>query len=94
MTVVNMMETLAKEHLDRHWDHLGMPCSCITCRNDVLALVLNALPPRYVSTERGQMFVKAAALDEQFRVDVLQALYRAARAVATRPSHPVAGQNG
>jgi len=40
------------------------------------------------------MFVKAAALDEQFRVDVLQALYRAARAVATRPSHPVAGQNG
>lgn len=94
MIVFNMMEILAKELLDRHWDDLGMPCSCATCRNDVLALLLNALPPRYVSTEKGQIFVKAAALNEQFRVDLLQELYRAARAVAARPSHPLAGENG
>lgn len=87
MKVINLMERIVEEVLEEQWRHLHMPCACELCKNDVMALSLNALPTRYVSNDKGRMIVSARMMDEQYQADVLREISRAAVVVASKPSH-------
>ncbi len=57
-----------------------------------MALALSRLPPRYVATDAGTLYVKAAYMHPQLQLDVYQELLRAAEVVAAHPHHgPEAG---
>lgn len=60
-------------------------CSCPQCQEDVLALALRALPPKYVSRELGEVFARLELENYQTQVDMLEALLQAADIVIARP---------
>lgn len=60
-------------------------CSCPQCQEDVLALALRMLPPKYVSRELGEVFARLELENPQVQVDMLEALLQAADIVIARP---------
>ncbi|TCP52421.1 competence protein ComFB [Tumebacillus sp. BK434] len=87
MKVTNLMEQIVEEVLDEQWHYLNVSCPCELCKNDILAVTLNALPPRYVAHDRGRVIVQARMMQEQMKADVLREIARAAGIVSTKPSH-------
>lgn len=87
MKVTNLMEQIVGEVLDEQWQNLNLSCTCEICKNDILAVTLNALPPRYVAHDRGRVIVQARMMHEQMKADVLREMARAAGIVGAKPSH-------
>lgn len=62
-------------------------CACEKCLMDIAAIALNDLPPKYIVTERGELYSKINALRQQFEVDVISAITKAAVIVKRNPRH-------
>lgn len=80
------MEHLLEELLDERKDQLDC-CTCETCRNDIIALALNRLPPRYVCTPEGEMITKLDQIGPQNKADAMAALAQAVKMVKAEPHH-------
>ena len=82
----NYMEDCIDDMLD---GVLGMlhTCTCEKCRCDITAIALNSLPPKYVVTKKGELYTKLKALEQQFDVDIVAAITKAAVIVARNPRH-------
>ncbi len=88
----NIMELLVEQQFDLMSPTLHC-CTCIICRNDIIAYALNQLPPHYVVTEQGELYLKAMALDSQPATDLITAITRGANLIAANPRHaPLPGQ--
>jgi len=64
-------------------------CTCDRCRYDITAIALNSLPPKYVVTKRGQLYTRLCTLQQQFDVDIIAAITKAAVIVNRKPHHDV-----
>ncbi len=84
--VMNVVETIAHEDVLEIMDRMEM-CTCSKCICDVLAIALNSLPTKYVSTDAGRQFVQLEAYKRQFETDVEIALMRACLTVKASPLH-------
>ena len=62
-------------------------CTCEKCKLDIMAIALNSLPPKYIVTTKGQLFTKVSALQQQFDVDIIAAITKAAVIVSRAPRH-------
>ena len=62
-------------------------CVCERCRYDITAIALNSLIPKYVVTRRGELYTKLNALQQQFDVDIIAAITKAAVIVNRNPHH-------
>ena len=62
-------------------------CTCEKCRYDIMAVALNALPPKYIVTSTGQLYTKLSVLQQQFDVDIIAALTQAVNIVSASPRH-------
>lgn len=62
-------------------------CTCEKCLMDIAAIALNDLPPKYIVTEKGELYSKINALRQQFEVDVIAAITKAAVIVKRNPRH-------
>ncbi|MDN5359453.1 MAG: competence protein ComFB [Thermotogaceae bacterium] len=84
----NFTEVLVDEVIDDLFEvpTLGV-CKCDRCRYDIKAIALNALPPKYVVTEKGEIYAKLDVFRNQMRVDVLRAVIEAIEVVKKNPSH-------
>lgn len=51
-------------------------CTCDTCMSFVLCRALNELPPRYVSTAKGEIYAKADHLDHKLSTQLLVSIIR------------------
>ncbi|WHH59653.1 late competence development ComFB family protein [Petroclostridium sp. X23] len=76
--VFNMMEGILKDI---------NCCTCDKCLMDIAALALNDLPPKYVVTDQGEVYLKINALQQQFEVDATTAIIKAAVLVKRNPRH-------
>ncbi|MDR1703999.1 MAG: late competence development ComFB family protein [Clostridiales bacterium] len=80
----NYMETVVEELLG-----YGMKsaecCECEICKADVAAIALNNLPPQYVAGR--EIYAKLNTMRQQFYVDVLTEVTKAASVVAKSPRH-------
>ncbi|ASS90121.1 MAG: competence protein ComFB [Bacillaceae bacterium] len=83
--IVNALEKIMEELLDEYIDQFHMECTCPTCRNDVLALVLNRVQPRYVTSEDKITYVRAEFFDRQQMTSLLVSLAECARIVSENP---------
>ena len=87
MEVKNYMEIRMWQQLDDVLaSHPGI-CTCEKCRYDIAALTMNFLPPRYVVTDKGQMYTKIKALEQQFKIDIITAITHAVKIVSGTPHH-------
>ena len=62
-------------------------CRCSKCTLDIVAMALNQLPPKYIVTEKGELYSKISTLRQQFEVDVISAITKAAVLVKRSPRH-------
>ena len=62
-------------------------CQCEKCSVDIMAIALNSLPAKYIVTEKGQLYSKIETLRQQFDVDIIAAVTKAAVIVSRAPRH-------
>lgn len=62
-------------------------CTCEKCTLDIAAIALNDLPTKYIVTEKGELYSKVESLKQQFDVDVVSAITKAAVLVKRNPRH-------
>lgn len=82
----NIMEDLVEEEYAKAARTLGC-CTCDRCRSDIIAYALNLMPPKYVATQKGEVYSKTFILRNQHYADVLAALSKAAAVVKEHPRH-------
>ncbi len=84
--LVNVVELLAEEKVDDVIKRMDT-CSCSQCRSDVLALALNNLPTKYVTSDAGKQYIQLSTYKKQFEMDVIFALMKACMKVNEKPNH-------
>lgn len=87
MQIVNIVEKMVWDKLDIVLDKKGDICRCEKCRADIAAYALNKLKPRYVTSEKGEVFVRAQYMDVDLAAAILVALTEAAEVVGKNPRH-------
>lgn len=78
-----MVENLFEVVLNRYPDI----CKCEKCMLDIKAISLNKLPPRYIVTEKGELYKKMEELDNQIRADVIGVITSAVEQVRVNTRH-------
>ena len=86
MELKNFMEVIVREMLPAVLANSPV-CTCERCRLDILSYALNNLPPRYVVTNKGDMFARLETMQVQFEADVATALINGAKLVGSNPRH-------
>lgn len=84
--IKNYMEEIVFNQIKDVLDDINV-CKCEKCMLDIAAIALNDLPPKYIVTEKGELYSKINALKQQFEVDVVAAITKAAVLVKRRPRH-------
>lgn len=84
--IKNYMEEIVFNLIKEVLSDINM-CTCDKCILDIAAIALNDLPPKYIVTEKGELYSKINALKQQFEVDVIAAITKAAVIVKRRPRH-------
>jgi len=85
-TCYNVVEELVKTKVPPITESLSM-CVCSKCVNDVLAVALNHLPPKYVVTRQGQLFAKLHSYESQYAADIMSAVTKACVKIKSDPKH-------
>ncbi|MEW9701425.1 late competence development ComFB family protein [Paenibacillus sp. SI8] len=89
MGVVNAVEAIVGNMFEEFRKSYDLKCDCDQCHEDIIAIVLNNIPPKYVSSQKGQLFVKSLYLNTQLQSDVMQELMRAALIVEHNQNHAI-----
>lgn len=84
----NAMEIFVEQKLEQMWKNTNS-CHCRRCHDDIMAYALNHLPTKYVSTSKGELYNRAAALSIDHGVVIIKALTEAMKLVEEHPRHPV-----
>lgn len=89
MTLINIMETIVIHLFEEFQQSYHLKCACDLCKTDILALTLNKIPPHYVSTNEGEVLIKASYTDTQMKQDIIKELTFAALKVEQNPRHEI-----
>jgi len=84
--VFNVVEIIANEKVADMMDRMEM-CTCSKCTCDVLAIALNSLPTKYVTSDAGKQYIQLNSYKRQFETDIEIALMRACLTVKESPNH-------
>lgn len=84
--LINVAEILANEKVAMVMERMNL-CTCPICVNDVLALTLNYLPTKYVTTDSGKQYFQLDMYKKQYETDILAALTKACVRVKASPRH-------
>lgn len=86
MAIQNVMENVVKDVIMKHKHQLHLNCSCDRCLEDIMAMSLNKLPPRYIVNEKHQPFVRAMhEADSQGAMNILMIVAQSATVVSNSP---------
>ena len=85
--IINVNEGLVKNKLDAIIKEEGLKCDSALNYGDILALALNNLPPKYVGTDLGYLYIQLEAADPRNARDIDHAVRRAIKIVEENPRH-------
>lgn len=83
---INVMQVLVDEKAPKYIRMFGL-CDCKRCLEDVKALTLNHLPPKYVVIDQGDRVPKLTFYEGKYSSDITAQLLKACQKVAERPHH-------
>ena len=86
ITFRNYMEDCVMNALTSVIDSMDV-CKCQRCKMDITVYALNKLPPKYVVSEKGQLFAKIDEMHSQFNADIVSAIIKGAKVVGKNPWH-------
>ncbi|MBR5261940.1 MAG: late competence development ComFB family protein [Oscillospiraceae bacterium] len=81
----NIMEEIVLANLDKVISETGC-CNCEMCRSDVITYTLNRLPPKYVTTRKGELFSLLEAQFFQNAADIIFAMSKSAKQIKENPN--------
>jgi competence protein ComFB len=81
------MEDIVRHGVDELIPERRDVCSCDECKLDIMALVLNKMPAKYVVTKKGRMYAKLAELELQSKMDIIKEITKAINIVMAKPQH-------
>lgn len=84
MAVVNVMESVVRTRLEFLLQDTDC-CKCDKCIDDMMALALNALKPKYVNSHKGELFSRLDTTKYQNTIDIDVAITKAINTVSSRP---------
>lgn len=87
MKLINTMESAVATQLCDLKMNFPNACFCDRCQQDIMAVALNSLPPRYVVSEEGEVYARIAELRQQYHADIIVALIEAIDKVQKHPRH-------
>lgn len=82
----NLREIMVEEKLDEVWRDMDC-CKCKMCRDDIIALSLNKLSPKYVATKEGELYGRAVEYTNEKNVEIISQLIHAIKTVSKNPRH-------
>lgn len=82
----NYTEEAVRLYVNRWLPDTDM-CHCEICKHDVMAIMLNRLPQKYVVTDKGSLFAQLDDFDPQHRVNFMTEMTRAIKIVERDPRH-------
>lgn len=83
---INVMQVLVEEKAPKYVKMFGL-CQCQRCLEDVKALTLNHLPPKYVVLEQGDMIPRLTVYEGRYSSDITAQLLHACKVVMQTPHH-------
>lgn len=83
---INVMQVLVEEKAPKYVEMFGL-CTCKRCMEDVKAITLNHLPPKYVVLEPGDRVPRLTVYEGKFSSDITAQLLQACKLVMERPHH-------
>ncbi|WP_027416761.1 late competence development ComFB family protein [Aneurinibacillus terranovensis] len=87
MSVTNAMESIVKHFFAEFQENYPLKCDCSQCKDDIIAIALNRVPSKYVSTEVGEVYIKTLMMDKQIESDVIKEITNAVMVVEKNPRH-------
>ena len=87
MELKNYMETIVLNYLDVVLAKDSNCFKCEQCRQDIIMLALNHLPPKYVSSDKGNVFTKLSLTELEKEVQVIEEIAKAVEIVSRNPRH-------
>lgn len=87
MPILNVMEQLVDAKLSELLPKSDC-CKCEKCSDDIKAIALNRLPPKYVSTDAGELYTRVhSSMEKQNSLDINFAVFSAIEFVSSHPHH-------
>lgn len=84
--VKNVMEEIVGRRMDPIIKEFKC-CTCDKCKADIAAYVLNNIRPKYVSTEKGELFSRSVQFDKNFDMNLTILISTAVKQVKENPRH-------
>jgi competence protein ComFB len=84
--MINLMEQVVRDRLFE-LIHNFEGCRCEKCIDDMEAIALNAIPPKYVNSEKGALFGKVGTMDLHNHHQIDLEIIRAIDFVSKNPKH-------
>ncbi|SHJ29202.1 competence protein ComFB [Clostridium amylolyticum] len=81
--IEDVVERLVPEILNEYTDI----CKCPMCVEDIKAIALNRIPPKYSVSEKGLLYIKTNELITQFKMDIVKEIVIAINIVSENPRH-------
>ncbi|MCI1872473.1 MAG: late competence development ComFB family protein [Clostridium sp.] len=81
------MEEIVDRLLPKVLENYDDICKCPKCIDDIKAITLNNLPSKYISTEKGLLYVKLNELSDKFNTNIVKEIALAIDIVSKNPSH-------
>ncbi|MCL1805100.1 MAG: late competence development ComFB family protein [Clostridiales bacterium] len=86
MSLHNSMEEIVFEKTKSIISKMNM-CQCEKCFWDVCSLVLNQLPPKYVTSTKGKLMAKLPSMSHKKDADLTILITQCAKMVQEKPMH-------
>ena len=83
---INVMQVLVEEKAEKYIKLFGL-CTCERCKEDVKALALNHLPPKYVVIDENDRIPRLTFYEGKYSSDITAQLLQACKAVMNTPPH-------
>jgi len=87
MELKNLMEIEVMRIIDKILEDQKDVCACDKCKMDIAAITLNNIKPKYVVTEKGQLYAKVDMLNYQYDADITTEVIKAIKIVGEKPRH-------
>ncbi|WP_432354572.1 late competence development ComFB family protein [Sporosarcina sp. A2] len=86
MGVHNVMEDVVRDTLLSYKSNMNLACDCEQCLNDITALALNEITPRYIANSKYSPYIRAThQADQQGATMILTVITKAATLVSQSP---------
>ncbi|WP_446898639.1 late competence development ComFB family protein [Clostridium sp. LBM24168] len=85
--IKNYMEDIVDRLLPKVLENYDNICKCPRCIDDIKAITLNNLSPKYISTEKGLLYTKLNELSDKFNTNIVKEIALAIDIVSRNPSH-------